>query len=65
VDARRGARTMLHIMGCGGGRECVGVRLLVVIMTSSGEHLAQLWLAGFLGLSSAKGANGLLLCVTY
>ncbi len=50
--------------GLWGGRELVGVWLLVVIVTLLGEHLADVWLVGLSGLSSAKGANGLFLHVT-
>ncbi len=48
----------------GGGRGCVGMRLLVVIVILSGEPLAEVCLAGLLSLSSAKGAYGLLVHVT-
>jgi hypothetical protein len=64
VDARCGARTILCIMGCGGGRERVGVQLLAMIVTLLGEHSAEVWLARLLGPLSAKSANGLLLRVT-
>jgi hypothetical protein len=52
------------LWGGGGGRECVGLQLLAVIVTLSGEHSAEVWPVGSLGSSSAKGANRFLLRVT-
>jgi hypothetical protein len=64
VDAMCGARTIPHVIGCERSWECEGTRLLAVIVISSGVQLAEVWSVGSSGSLSAKGANGLLLCVT-
>jgi hypothetical protein len=64
VDARHGAMTILHMIGCGRGWEYLVAWLLAVIVSSLGKHSEEVSSAGLSGSLSAKGTNGLLFCVT-